>query len=300
VPLAAFPKCYLDDLMSGEMGLSEWFDVAERLDLDGVEFYWGITPDPDESPEELGRVREQLDERGLSAPMMVYSPDFTHPDRQTRREEIEREKHAIRAIDRLGGSYCRVLSGQRRPAVDRDEGIEWAAECITELLPFAADHDVTLVLENHYKDDYWEYPEFAQEMTAFLDLLDRIPEHPNFGVNYDPSNAIIADDDPIKLLEAVGERVETMHASDRYVEGGDIEDLRNVEREGETGYADMLTHGVVGEGMIDYDELFGVLAEVGFEGWISIEDGYDASVGERHLSESADFLREKMVAHGVP
>lgn len=299
MPLAAFPKCYLDDLMAGEMPIDEWLDLAERIGLDGVEFYWGITPDPDTERAELNRIHNELEGRDLAAPMMCYSPDFTRPDPGDRRKEIEQEKRAIRAIAGLGGSYCRVLSGQRRPEVDRDTGLNWAAECIEELLPFAAEYDVTLILENHYKDDYWDYPEFAQEMDAFLDLLDRIPEHPNFGVNYDPSNAIIADDDPIKLLDAVKDRVVTMHASDRYLEGGTIEDLRTQEHEGGQGYADVLQHGVTGEGMIDYDAVFEHLAEVDFDGWISIEDGYNASLGEQHLRQSAEFLREKMTTYGV-
>lgn len=299
MPLVAFPKCYLEDLMTGEMTVEEWLDVAQRLDLDGVEFYWGITPDPDESPDELDRIRSALDARGLEAPMMCYSPDFTKPEADQRRREVEQEKRAIQATARLGGSYCRVLSGQRRPEVDRDQGLDWVAECIADLLPFAADHGVTLVLENHYKDDYWDYPEFAQQMDAFLDLLDRIPDHPNFGVNYDPSNAVIADDDPIELLEAVSDRVVTMHASDRYLEGGTVADLREMEVDGSQGYADILEHGVTGEGMIDYDAVFSILADAGFDGWISIEDGYDASVGEQHLRQSAQFLREKMATYGV-
>ena len=299
MPLAAFPKCYLDDLMTSEMTIEEWLDVGERIDLDGVEFYWGITPRPDEDPDELDRIRDALDVRDLEAPMMCYSPDFTEPDEADRRAEVEEEKWAIRATSRLGGSYCRVLSGQRRPEVDRDTGIDWVAECIEELLPFAADHDVTLILENHYKDDYWDYPEFAQDRDVFLDLLDRIPEHPNFGVNFDPSNAIIAAADPIELLDAVKDRVVTMHASDRYLEGGTIEDLRAIEDEGSQGYADILEHGVTGEGMIDYDAVFEILAEVDFDGWISIEDGYDASVGEKHLDQSARFLREKMATYDV-
>jgi sugar phosphate isomerase/epimerase len=297
MPLAAFPKCYLDDLMTGEMAVDEWFDVADRIGLDGVEFYWGITPDPES--DELDRIRSELDARDLGAPMMCYSPDFTRPDPEDRRAEIDEEKRAIRATARLGGSYCRVLSGQRRPEVDRDTGLEWVAECIGELLPFAADRGVTLVLENHYKDDYWDFPEFAQDMEVFLDLLDRIPDHPNFGVNFDPSNAIIADDDPIELLDAVKDRVVTVHASDRYLEGGTIDDLRAMEGEGSQGYADILEHGVTGEGMIDYDAVFERLAEVDFDGWISIEDGYDASVGEEHLDRSARFLREKMATYDV-
>jgi sugar phosphate isomerase/epimerase len=61
---------------------------------------------------------------------------------------------------------------------------------------------VTLIIENHYKDDFWNYPEFAQRMDVFCDLVARI-NHPCFGVNYDPSNAFLAGDDPLELLERV-------------------------------------------------------------------------------------------------
>lgn len=298
MPLAAFPKCYLDLLVGGEMRLDEWFDVAHDIDVDGVEFYWGITPEDD--PKELDRLRSAAADRGLSIPMMCYSPDFTHPDPDVRREEVEREKRAIEATARLDGSYCRVLSGQRRPEVSREEGLSWVSDCIEELIPYAADHEVTLILENHYKDDYWEHPEFVQQMDDFLSLLDRIDESPWFGVNYDPSNAIIADDDPIELLEAVADRVVTCHASDRYLEGGTIEDLRELEAKDGQGYADILQHGIVGEGMIDYDAVFSILADAGFNGWISIEDGYDAKKGKEHLDRSAQFLREKMAKYGLP
>ncbi len=126
-----------------------------------------------------------------------------------------------------------------------------------------------------------------------------IPESAFFGVNYDPSNAIIAGDDPIALLEAVKHRVVSMHASDRYFEGGGIEDLRRLEADAHTGYAPILRHGVVGQGLNDYDRIFSILKSVGFNGWISIEDGEDPIVGMEHLRLSADFLRVKMAEHGL-
>ena len=38
---------------------------------------------------------------------------------------------------------------------------------------------ITLILENHYKDDFWEYPEFAQKKEVFKALVDAVV-HPNF------------------------------------------------------------------------------------------------------------------------
>ena len=138
--------------------------------------------------------------------------------------------------------------------------------------PHARDRGVTLIIENHYKDGYWQHPEFAQKMDVFCDLVARI-HHPNFGVNYDPSNTILAGEDPLELLRRVKHRVVTMHASDRYLAEGTIEDLRK--EEDSLGYARRLRHGEIGKGMNDYDAIFSELAGVGFDGWISIEDGVD-------------------------
>jgi sugar phosphate isomerase/epimerase len=96
---------------------------------------------------------------------------------------------------------------------------------IREAVAYAADRGIILNIENHYKDGYWEYPEFALRSEIFLEIIDQI-DSPFLGINFDPSNAIVAGEDPIALLERIKERVVTMHASDRYLEGGMIEDLR--------------------------------------------------------------------------
>jgi sugar phosphate isomerase/epimerase len=299
MPLAAFPKCYLNALCADHtMTVYDWIErAAAELDIDGLEFYWGFTPY--DRPDEIQRIRERVTAHRLCIPMMCYSPDFIKPDPQERRAEIEKSRVAIATTAALGGSYCRVLSGQRLETVSIREGVKLAADSIQELIPYAREHNVTLILENHYKDGFWKFPEFAQKMDVFLALLDAIPPSPNFGVNYDPSNTIIAGEDPIALLEAVKTRVVTMHASDRYFEGGTAADLRKLEAHPQTGYAKILRHGIIGHGLNDYDRIFSILKSAGFNGWISIEDGEDVAVGMEHLRESAVFLRKKMKEHGL-
>ncbi len=297
MPLAAFPKCYLDALcVHRTMSVETWIAQAADLDVDGLEFYWGFTPTDADA---LKRLRQVLDAHGLSMPMMCCSPDFIQPDAQARRAQVEQQKRVIAVTAALGGRLCRVLSGQRREDVDRDEGIQMAAECITSLLPHAERHGVTLILENHYKDGYWDYPEFAQKQDVFLELLAAIPLSPWFGVNYDPSNALIAGDDPIELLQAIKTRVVSMHASDRYFAGGTLEDLREREAHPQMGYAPFLKHGVIGQGLNDYDGIFSILRSAGFQGWISIEDGDDPAVGMERLRLSAKFLRDKMAQYDL-
>jgi sugar phosphate isomerase/epimerase len=84
-----------------------------------------------------------------------------------------------------------------------------------------------------------------------------------------------------------------MHASDRYVAEGTLEDLRR-EESGVAGYAKRLRHGEIGKGLNDYDTIFSILSGAGFNGWVSIEDGVD---GFEQLKNSALFLRRKFAEH---
>ncbi len=233
--------------------------------------------------------RSHVEDNGKVIPMMCCSPDFTHPDKAFRDIEIAKQKHWIDMTYALGGKFCRVLSGQKRPELSIDLGIQLAADCIHECLPYAQERDITLIIENHYKDDFWTYPEFAQKMDVFCALVDKI-NHPFFGVNYDPSNTYLAGEDPLELLKRVVHRVVTMHASDRYLKEGTLEDLRN-EEGGAVGYAKRLSHGEIGKGLNDYDAIFTLLKKQNFNGWISIEDGVD---GIEQLERSVMFLRKKM------
>ncbi len=287
--LAAFPKCFMDELcVHKTMTVFDWIELASTLGVDGLEFYSGFLEDDETF---LAKVKAALDRHGLAMPMLCCSPDFTQPDPIQLEKEIEREKQMIAITAYFGGRFCRVLSGQRRPQLSRADGVAQVVRVIKSLLPFAAEHGVVLTMENHYKDNYWQYPEFAQKMDVFVEIVNQI-DSPWFGVNYDPSNTILAGEDPLELLERVKHRVVTMHASDRYLKTGTIDDLRK--EEDAVGYASRLAHGVIGKGMNDYDRIFSTLRAVGFHSWISIEDGMN---GMDDLRASVRFLRGKIDQH---
>jgi sugar phosphate isomerase/epimerase len=288
--LAAFPKAYMDDLcVRGTMTVRQWIELGATLDVAGLEFYPGFIGL--EQPAAWAESRCIAADFGLEIPMLCASPDFAHSDLRFRQEQIDKQKTWIEMCAALGGHYCRVLSGQRRPELSRDDGLRYVAESIEACLPHAAACGVTLILENHYNDNYRTHPEFAQKIDDFCALVDRI-DSPHFGVNYDPSNAILAGDDPLELLRRVKHRVVTMHASDRYLVEGTLDDLRR--EEDSVGYARRLCHGVIGRGLNDYDAIFSQLSGVGFDGWISIEDGVN---GIDELRESVAFLRRKIAEY---
>ncbi|GAA4442166.1 sugar phosphate isomerase/epimerase family protein [Phytohabitans houttuyneae] len=310
--IAAFPKGDLHEMVVRRTKpVFEWIEEARTLGVDGLELHTGFLWDSGGAY--LDRVGEAITDAGFAMPMMCASPDFTHPDRDERAREVERHASHMRATARLGGpgAVCRVLSGQAHPEVALEQGLDWAAEAITSLLPLAAELGIRLAIENHYKATGWAYVEFAQAPDVFRALLARIPDREHFGVQFDPSNALVAGADPPDFLRSVVDRVITMQASDRYREpappglagSGPRSAATRPDGAGRPGasaseasaassapadYAS-LKHGVIGQGLNDYDKIFSILVDAGYDGWISIEDGVN---GLDELAASAAFLRE--------
>jgi len=284
IPIAAFPKCWIEDISERRMSLFDWIDLSVKLECEGLEMYAGFFESFDTAY--LKKIRKRVENLGMSIPMLCYSPDFTQSEKALRKREIDNQIKMITVIAELGGQYCRTLSGQNRPGIDREQGVDWVVSSIEACLPKAEEYGVILVIENHFKDGYWKYREFAQKMDVFLNIVNRIDSR-SFGVQFDPSNAVVAGDDPLALLDAVIDRVKTMHASDRYLAPGtSLEQMR--EPDGSLGYPKSLLHGVTGKGLNDYDKIFSRLARAGYKGWISIEDGIN---GMDEMIESIDFLK---------
>lgn len=284
--ISVFPKCYFDELYAGTMDYLDWLHTAATLGAEGVEHYDGFFRSFDDAGVEP--VLRTLRETGQISSLLCFSPDFTHPDAAERARQVERQKVAIDLCVKLGIQHCRTLSGQRYPDMSRSEGIARTVEGITRSLEYAETKGVTLCMENHYKDGTWKYPEFAQPEDIFLEIIDRI-DSPYFGVQYDPSNALVGGFDPLAFLEKVKHRVVSMHASDRgLAPGATLDDLKQAD--GTVGYSPKLLHGETGTGLNDYDTIFRTLASVGYTGWISVEDGMN---GLDELRRSVEFLKRK-------
>ena len=77
--LAVFPKAFMQALCKdGTMKVSEWIDLAVKLEVDGLEWYAGFLEMTDKSAWPV--FREQVHSHGKVIPMLCCSPDCTHPD----------------------------------------------------------------------------------------------------------------------------------------------------------------------------------------------------------------------------
>ena len=98
--LAAFAKGFIKQLVSGEMSVYEWIDLADGLRVDGLEFYFNYKDLQDKS--NWSKIRSAVEAKGMTIPMMCASPDFTIPDYKLRQIEIEKEISAIEMSAALG------------------------------------------------------------------------------------------------------------------------------------------------------------------------------------------------------
>jgi sugar phosphate isomerase/epimerase len=292
--VAAFPKGYFDLLISREMRIEEWISRAPDMELEGVELYPDFFDTSNDS--QVSGLRRRAEDVGVELPMMCSSPDFVDPSPGAWQSAVEYVRQMIDVMVALcpqaGWRSVRVLSGQAWPGVAEEEGIARTVEGIQAALAYAEEKKVVLVIENHYKDGRWRFPEFALSSRVFLAIIEKISS-PWFKVNFDPSNTIVAGEDPLVLLEKVVGRVGSMHASDRCLRPGyTIQDLMSHEG---AGYPAALQHGVVGQGLNDYETICARLAATGFAGWISIEDGERGGAeGMLDIRESARFLRSRI------
>ena len=99
--ISAFPKCYLEEISGGKMSVFEWIEMAKQLDADGLEMYEGFFTSLD--ADYLDRLSETIHAAGFEMPMLCCSPNFTAPELDDRKREIEREAEMIRVTRKLGG-----------------------------------------------------------------------------------------------------------------------------------------------------------------------------------------------------
>ena len=267
------------------------------IDADGLEMYEEVLhqPRPHGYIDQVGAV-DRLD-AGFAMPMLCCSPRLHPPrSRSARESAVDRQAAMIHITRRLRRRSSRLPRSSRASAI---RGSRWPrgspASCHASKHRSLSPVRRTSCsgLENHYKDGFWTYPEFAQKRDVFLALLDAIPDRDHFGVQFDPSNALVAGDDPVELLQLVADRVVSMHASDRYLaDGATLDDLRQAD--GTIGYSPKLLHGQTGQGLNDYDAIFQILAKHHYQGWISIEDGMN---GMEEMARSLAFLQLMIIKH---
>jgi sugar phosphate isomerase/epimerase len=265
LPLRLFNAVAIDRTLS----LRDLIRRAAGFGFDGLEIQWKLLDSLD--PDYIERVRSWLDDAGVPCSMLTPAPDFTSPDPVARERELATYRQVIDAAVGLGTATVRVTDGMDRPEAPYQVKLEAAVDSLLRSQEYAEARGITLAFENHWKDYYWEYPEFAGPRAVYLDVLNRVRDA-GIRVNFDFSNGLMWDYTPLEMYENVRGLIVNVHASDRqWVDG-------------------KFVHWGVGEGIVDFPPVLRHLKEDGYNSWICIEDNNPH--GDDSTERSLTWLRD--------
>jgi D-psicose/D-tagatose/L-ribulose 3-epimerase len=231
-----------DDTVTGERYLP-LFERLRATGFDGVEL-----PIFAAAPEEVVQLGQRLDDLGLEYTAVTAAGETNHiisADQAIRRAGID---HVKRVIDCCQAAGIGLLSGPLYAGLGVFSGSgpteqEWgrAVEAFRELSEYAAEAEVTLALE--YLNRFEIYLLNCADDAA---RLVREVDHPNCRVMLDTFHMHIEEKDAAQAI---------------------------------IGCADVLAHMQVAEndrstpgaGQVRWDEIFGALKHVGYDGWLTIE-----------------------------
>ena len=248
--LSCLPVSLFGDLLSGKITLREWAEFGKSQNLDAIDL--GIVLLKSHTPVYIESVRKDLDEVGIGIGMITDYPDFTHPDPTQREREYLYFARDIALSAQVGAKFLRVTPGQNHPGIDRANAVSHAVEYIKRSAEIADKMGISLVFENHSKPGAWKYADFGYNPEVFLEIARQLKDT-SVGINFDTANILAYGEDPIPVLREVVDQVVTVHAADISVKGE-------------------FKTSVVGEGIVQFREIFSILKEHGFDNYICIEE----------------------------
>lgn len=248
--LSVLPVSLFNDIVEQKMTVAEWAQIGEALGLDAIDL--SILFLQGKSIDKLKKMRAAIEAHDISVLMVTSYPDFTHPDKTERDKQFDMYQDQIVAAATVGAKALRVTAGQGHPEIAIQDGIKWAVEGITRCLDTAEKNGIELVYENHAKPGVWRYPDFNQPTEIFLAILEKLSSYP-VKLLYDFANPIAYGDDSVSLLQKVVNQVQYVHVSDTATRGS-------------------LTPVMIGTGLVPVNDLFKILQDAGFDGYISIEE----------------------------
>jgi sugar phosphate isomerase/epimerase len=253
-------KLSLDTYAIGtDLTLRDLLELLPANGFDGVEFRCEANQKHGVEPEidQAGRrrIRALLEQAGIEVACLSTSQRFESPDPLARQAVVERVKQFIDLAADLGCGRIRTFGNDFPPGVPRQQVIQYVGEALRECGKYAEGKGVDVLLEMHGQFYYWEYCLGAVQ----------IADHPNVAINYNCDQRDLVDGSVAFTFGQVKEHVRHVH----------LHELENPD--------------------FPYKELFGLLKEMNYGGFCSLEEGYREG-GERKVIALYAALYREIVA----
>jgi myo-inositol catabolism protein IolH len=263
VPLLELPGLVAD------LGF-EWIELSPREDL--TPFF--THPRVDDGT--VARFRSALSSAGVGVASVLPLYRWSGPDEDERQAAVRYWKRAIEITARLGvDTMNSEFNGNPRQAAVCERQF-WRS--MEELLPVFEREGIRLVLEPHPDD--WE-----QDGLRAVDLVRGI-NSPLVSFLYCAPHTFHQGNDAPAIMRKAGDLLTMVHVADSFDHTGSSGLRYIVNPPG--SQVTVHQHLDIGQGEVDFDELFSGLERIGFDGIISSS----VFAWEERARESSTFMRE--------
>jgi sugar phosphate isomerase/epimerase len=178
-----------------------------------------------------------------------------------------------------------VYPWPQRPAGLIEEAFKELYKRWRPVLDFAKDHGQTIAFELHPGSDLFDGATFEM----FLELTGN---HPAVCINYDPSHFVLQQLDYLEFIRIYGERITAFHVKDaEFNPSGRIGIYGGYQ--GWAGRAGRFRS--LGDGEVDFVQVFTRLAEAGYTGWAVLEWECCVKSPEQGAREGAPFIADHII-----
>ena len=232
--------------------LEETIKRLARIGYDGIEIG---AASPHAYPRYLSQerrreIKQVLDENGIALSSMLPAPgggpgfNVASPLPEERKYTIQQYKDVIELCADWGGKTVLYVAGWQIFGTSRKQAWAWSREALQEIAKHAADYDVTMAVEPTPTDS-----NLVESCDDAIELMEEVGA-PNVKLMFDTIHAMYRNEVLTDYVYQMGENLHHVHLSDN----------------------DRLPPGA---GRGDFVSVIDALKEIGYEGYIAMEIGFN-------------------------
>ncbi|MFJ6569042.1 sugar phosphate isomerase/epimerase family protein [Streptomyces sp. NPDC091292] len=268
VPLLELPSAV------AELGY-EWIELSPREDF--IPFF--RHPRVDDGT--VRRFRKALDSAGVGISSLLPLFRWSGPDEDDRQAAMRYWKRSIQIAADLGVTSMISEFNGRPEAAERSEAQFWKS--LDELLPLFDREGIQLVLEPH-PDDFIENGHDALHLIRGIN-------HPRVSFLYCAPHTFHIGDDAPGIISSAGDLLTHVHLADAFDHTASSGNRYILNPPGTP--ARIHQHLDIGQGEVDFDELFRELRANNFDGTLTA----CVFAWEERARESSVFMRDRIGAY---
>ena len=234
---------------AGEIGIEAFLDYCGGIGLDGVDL---LSYSWTDQAAEMASVPEWLQRNRLTLAAYAVGNNFVQTEATARATHLQMVRDGVDTAARLGAPVLRVFGGSRPKAgpgaLSPTNALQLAIDGLGTSAAYAQSKGVVLGIENH-----GGLPGTAAEVRQVLDAVNS----PALRLILDVGNFVGVGDDPVAATRSLAQYVAHVHLKDL----GPAPTEENTRRE----------NVPLGDGTIDLAQIFRILNDNGYAGYLSIE-----------------------------